>query len=182
VPLYDITKGVAPVKPQDAESYELLVKARTELGEIRFKKDCRIIDADLDRIIKEGAAKNKLVFTKAGFIVGHSSLAPHKDVQHVWDSAEIAFPCQLTLNRIDELALEHQKKFIGGLVRWRISLLKDIWLVYRQPSGEFNRFTGKEITISQYWINNDFVYTPPPKRSGFTMGDLKNRFQQESCR
>lgn len=175
MPLYDVTNGVVYVKPQDAESYELLVRARTDLGAIRFSKDCRIIDIELQKAIDIGQAKNKLVFTRAGFITGHSSTAPHKDVQHIWDSAEMVYPCQMTLNRTNQVAAETQLKFIGGLVRWRISLLDDIWLAYRRPSGKFNQHTGKEITISEYWINNDFIYIPKPKKRGFTVDELKGK-------
>lgn len=171
--LIDITHKPTKVRPQDAESYELLQKAKKQLGSIRFSKDCRIIDAELDRIVQLGQANNKLVFTKAGFIAGHSSSAPHKDVQHIWDSAEISFPSTLTLNRIDEVAAEAQLKFIGGLVRWRISLRDETWLVYRQPSGKYNRNTGKEITISEYWINDNFVFSPPKP----TIDDLARKFK-----
>jgi hypothetical protein len=178
MPLYDITTRPMLVQPPDAANYDLLQRARKDLGEIRFKKDCRIIDEALDRIIREGQAKNKLVFTKAGFLVGHSTKTPHVDVQHVWDSAELAYPCRLLLNRIDEVAGEMQLKFVGGLVRWRISMLPDTWLVYRQPTDRFNTFTGKEITVSEYWINNDFVFQTPPKRKNFSMMDLKSKFEQ----
>jgi hypothetical protein len=172
--LYDVTNKDVRVKPIDAESYELLIKAKTSLGTVRFRKDCSIIDVELARVIAEGEAKNKLVFTKAGFITGHQAIGPKKDIQHIWDSAEIAYPSKLTLNRIDALAGEMQLKFIGGLVRWRISLLNDdTWLVYRQPSGKYNQFTGKEITISMYWIDNSYV--PPAKTRGFTMSDLSNK-------
>lgn len=174
--LIDITVGASLVKPQDAESYELLVKAKKELGTLRFGKDCRTIDAELERLITVGAATNKLVFTKTGFITGHQSVAPHKDVQHIWDSAEMVFPCRMTLNRIDEAAAEAQLKMVGGLVRWRISLLDDTWLVYRRPSGKYNKFTGKEITISEYWINNNFIYTPPAKKRGFGVNDLRDKW------
>jgi hypothetical protein len=178
--LYDVTIPFRPtlVKPKDAASYDLLCKARKNIGEIRFQKDCRIIDAALEKLVVEGQAKNKLIFTKAGFLVGHQSQAPHVEVQHVWDSAEFAFPSQMTLNRTDELAAECQLKFVGGLVRWRISMLDDTWLVYRRESGKFNKFTGKEITVSEYWIDNNFVFTPPPKKRGFGMDELKGKFGQ----
>ena len=178
MPLYDVTgRPDMLVEPQDAASYELLTYAKKEIGNLRFDKDCRIIDAELKRIVSEGKAKNKLVFTKAGFITGHSSKAPHVDVQHVWDSAEMAFPTKMTLNRYNENAGENQLKFIGGLVRWRISLLDDTWLVYRQPSGTFNKFTGKEITISEYWINDDYIYEGPvKKKSGLDLSGLSEKW------
>lgn len=109
--------------------------------------------------------------------MGYDSPLPHKDVLHVWESAEIAFQSLLPNHRTDPHAEEHQLKFVGGLLRWRISLQPDIWLVYRRPSGNFNRFTGKEITVSEYWVNND--YQRPPKVKGFSVNELKNRFHSE---
>lgn len=173
--LYDVTNTSASlVSPEDAQAYELLQAARRRIDSRRFQKDCDIIDAEIDRTVALGQAKNKLVFTKAGFIVGHSSNAPHKDVQHVWDSADMIFPSAMTLNRTDQLALENQKKFIGGLVRWRISLRPETWLVYRRLSGEVHPHTGKEITVSEYWINEKFT---PMKEA--TALDLVEKFKKK---
>ena len=158
MPLYDITKKPAFVDPKDAEQYDVLVRAAKTLNVSRFMKDIRIIDQALQNSIRTAEDANRLAFTKAGFLVGHQSVTPHADVLHIWESAEIAYPSQLPNHRTNEQAWEFQLKFVGGLVRWRISVLPDMWLVYRRESGKYNKTTGKEIRISEYWINNDFVF------------------------
>lgn len=173
--LIDVTNTDTLIRPQDAESFELIQSAKKQLGNVRFSKCCKIIDKELDRLTELGESKNKLVFTKAGFMVGRSPSAPEDDVTYIWDSAEIAYPALISENHYDEIAIETQLKFVGGFVRWRISLRDETWLVYRQPSGKYNKHTGREITVSEYWVNDDFVFSPTPKRKN-TIQDLARKF------
>ena len=168
MPLFDVTNKDSLVKPKNAENYDVLQEAKRAAGTIRFNKDCRIIDEALDELILDAALGDKLVFTKAGFLVGHKSCVPHVDVNHVWFTAEMAYPTNLLKSgRALDQANELQLKFVGGLVRWRISLQDDIWLVYREPSGTYNKYTGNEITISKYWIDNDYVFPVEKKEPKF---------------
>lgn len=176
MPLYDVTNKEVLVKPCDAENYDVLQKAVRELDSRRFMKDVRIIDTAIQAAIDEATAKNRLVFTKAGILVGHHSLTPHAEVNHIWESAEIAYPSLLPNGRNDALAGEYQLKFVGGLVRWRISVLADIWLVYRRESGKYNQFTGKEIRVSEYWVNND--YECRSRFKSHNLMDLVHKFNQ----
>jgi len=175
MPLYDVTHKDVLVKPSDASNYDLLVKAREMIGTLRFNKDIQIFDSAIDKVVSQATDKNKLIFTKAGFIVGHqSTVLVVKDQRHVWDSADLAFPCHLDGNRIDEHAAETQLKFVGGMMRWRISLRDETWLVYRRPSGTYNKLTGKEITVSEYWVCEN--YERPAKKCGFSTHELTKRF------
>jgi len=178
MPLYDVTTRDYLVDPEDAENYDVLQHAMSVINTQRFAKDVRIIDQALQASVKAANKNNKLVFTKAGILVGHASVTPHADVNHVWESAEIAYPTLLPgmKSKDREHAGEMQLKFIGGMTRWRISVRPETWLAYRRDSGKFNQFTGKEIKVSEYWVNEDYVFTPAPKRSGFTTDDLKAKF------
>lgn len=156
--LHDITYGrPRKVNPKDAENYDVLQKAKREVGSLRFAKDARIADSAIDDVIAEAKAGNKLVFVKAGIVFGHSStICNVKDYNHIWDTAEISYPTVGLTGRQLDLVSEYQLRFVGGLLRWRISLQPDTWLVYRRDSGTYNKYTGEEIKISEYWINNDF--------------------------
>jgi hypothetical protein len=173
--LFDVTHKDYWVNPKDAESYDILQKAKTEVGARRFGKDCDILDVALDDLVSNGTMAGKLIFTKAGFLVGHKSAVPHVDVNHIWDTAEMTFSTHMLTGRNLDQANELQLKFVGGLVRWRISLRTEkYWLVYRRDSGTFNKYTGKEITISEYWISPG--YQPPMEHIRYTIKDLKKHF------
>ena len=152
--LNDITNG-APrlVKPKDAEAYEVLQKVKKEVGAIRFAKDMSIADEAIDKIVDDALAGNKFVFTKAGIIFGtRSAICTVKDYTHIWDTAELAFPTVGTSGRVLDQINEHQLKFVGGILRWRVSVRPEDWYVYRRDSGTYNKYTGEEIKISEYWI------------------------------
>jgi hypothetical protein len=193
MPLYDVTGKEVLVRPGDAESYDRLQKARRELGAIRLRKDCGVIDTGLNELVAAADKDNKLAFTKAGFLVGHQSKLPHADVQHVWTSAEMLYPSlilQKVSQRMYDEAVEGQLKFVGGLMRWRVSLRDEIWLVYRRPSGTFHKYARDwrgnpvEITISEYWVNENYVSpnVKPSKKilaSAADLAALKNKYKPE---
>jgi hypothetical protein len=126
-----------------------------------YDKMCRTIDTELDNL--QPTAKSKLVWTKAGALIGHNSVAPHRDLNHIWDNAVPAFGEGKTL-----------LKFIGTLVMWRISLRAESWLVYREDSGKVDEDTGKRIQICTYWIDNNYVN--PNKKP--TAADLLAKFNK----
>jgi len=200
MPLYDVTHKDVLVKPKDAENYDVLQGALKALNAKRFAKDVRIIDEALQQAVDRATSKDKLVFTKTGILVGHHSVAPTTHTTHIWDSAAIAYPMKpvtsqviKTVNKINpqlaaamahpnhaDLAGELQLKFVGGLVRWRISLREEMWLVYRRESDRENRFTGKVIRVSEYWVNNDYV--PPMTHIKHTVSDLMKKFNRPDIR
>lgn len=157
--LIDITNKITPVRSEDAERYELLQSSKKQLGSNRFSKCCRIIDYELDKLYRLGQTKRKMVFTKHGFTSENYINEPSEDIPYIWECAELVYPS----HNNDEIAADVQRKFVGGLVRWRISLRKETWLVYRQPSGKYRKHNGKEILVSKYWVDNNFTYTSPKR-------------------
>jgi hypothetical protein len=174
MPLYDVTNKDMWVNPRDASNYDVLQKALRELGGISFNKDCEIVRSALDDLVATGLANNKFIFTKAGFLVGHQSILPHVSVNHIWEDAEIVFSTHLLKGRALDQAGELQLKFVGGLVRMCIAERNETWLVYRRPSGMYNKYTGKEITISEYWVNDNYVFEGKQKH---TVSDLAQKFK-----
>lgn len=177
MPLYDVTGSIDKlVDPVDAENYEVLQTAASILDARRLMKDIRILDTAIQLAITTATANNKLVFTKAGILVGHSSVTPTKDTNHIWESAELAYSYTGRKKNDAALATELQLKWVGGMVRWRISMLPQTWLVYRRDSGNVNEFTGKDIKVSEYWINDSYVPKMPPKKRGHTISDLVSKW------
>jgi hypothetical protein len=127
-----------------------------------YAKMCRTIDTELDN--QQPTAKSKLVWTKAGALIGHSSVAPYCDQTHLWDSASPLFGDGKTL-----------LKFIGTLVMWRIALRKETWLVYREETDKVDEDTGRKIKICTYWIDNKYVN--PNKKP--TAADLLTKFNKK---
>lgn len=177
--LYDVTgQKDYWVDPKDAQGYDVVTGAKRVVGSRRFDKDCDIVDVALEELVSNGVAANRLIFTKAGILVGHKSVLPHVDVNHVWITAELAYPTHLLTGRAYDQAVELQLKFVGGLLRWRISIRGEkYWLVYRRPTGTYNKYTGKEITVSEYWIYPG--YQPPMQHIKHTINDLMQRFSRD---
>ena len=91
MPLYDITNHrPILVKPTDAEFYDVIQAAKKRLHPQRFEKDVRTFDDAIQEVLTKATSTNKLAFTKAGFVVGYSRCTD-ADVNHFWESAEIAF-------------------------------------------------------------------------------------------
>jgi len=127
-----------------------------------YDKMCRTIDTELEN--QQPTSKSKLVWTKAGALIGHSSVAPHRDLTHLWDNAIPLFGEGKTL-----------LKFIGTLVMWRIALRAETWLVYREETDKVDEDTGRKIKICTYWIDNKYVN--PNKKP--TAADLLTKFNKK---
>jgi hypothetical protein len=148
MPLYDVTKKPDKlIKPDDGESYEYIQKAKKSLNPKSFKKMTQTIDVALEHL--RPSKESGLVWTKCGALFGYNSNEPLRDINHLWQNAEKVI-------NDGEMVL----KLVGGLLRWRISLIEsDIWLMYRQDTDKINPKSGKEIKVSTYWIDNN--YNPP---------------------
>lgn len=143
MPLYDITNKPVKVEPADAENYIALVKLRSSLHTNTFERLVKTVDEAIESC--QPSQSSSLVWTRSAALFGHGSQQPHKWVKHLWDNVEsVVGPGKLTL------------KAVGGLLRWRISLRKDTWLVFRRDSDTIDPETDRLVTISEYWINNSF--------------------------
>lgn len=159
MPLYDVTTGHSVVPPRKAEQYVALVKLRQELPESTFNRLVRTVDEAIASC--KPSANSKLVWTRSAALFGHGSTQPLKHVEHLWANVEkVVGPGKLTL------------KAVGGLLRWRISLRSDTWLGYRRDSDQLDPSTGKLITISEYWINNDYIPPGHAKPTASQINDL----------
>ena len=121
MPLYDVTNKPTTVKPKDAESFEVLLKLKKKLPQVTFDKLVRTVDQAIDSV--KPSETSRLVWTRSSALFGHGSSQPHKSIEHLWGSVETIFG---------------QDKYsliaVGGLLRWRISIRKENWLVYRRDS------------------------------------------------
>src|SRR5271157_4966044 len=96
------------------EKHRCIVCLKRRVTKIAFNKICRIIDEVLDQIVNENLGK--LVYTRTGFLLGHSSIAPHADVNYIWEK----IPYVLINKTTDDLWHPGESKLvlqsIGSLV------------------------------------------------------------------
>ena len=163
-PLTDVTYTPREtfVKPSDIENYDVIQKAMGSLNARSFAKCERILDKGIQEAVNLATDKDRLIFTKLGMIVGDTCLTPHAHREYLWSCALKVFPGD------DELANELRLKFLGGLMRWRVSLRGEQWLVYRRKTGNFNHHTGKEIRVSEYWVRKEAHYSVQDLASKYT--------------
>lgn len=142
MPLYDSMSG-KHIPPEKTESYEIVEALRRSLPKRTFNRvTATVRDAVLTQ---KPSQKSALVWVNTASLFGHGSMQPAKHIDHLWDKlTQIVGP---ELNRLA----------VGSLLRWQISLIEeDTWLVYTVRTGEKDPSTGKEITRSEYWINNAY--------------------------
>lgn len=168
MPLYDVTNPrEVLVHPSDAESYEVLQAVKRKTHTATFDKITRTVDQAIDSV--KPTNKSKLIWTRSAALFGHGSMQPKANVDHVWDNVIAAVGD-------DKQCL----RAVGGLLRWRISLRQETWLVYRRkdPNGRLDPDTGKVISISEYWIDNNYKQMRQAKKAmdlgtDYTNGPLR---------
>lgn len=162
--LYDITNGGPnKVDPAKAEAFKYIQKIIQQLHARTFQRVIQTIDDELDGL--KPSESSKLVWTKTGALIGHGSTGPKKHIDHVWENVSSAFGGNGRSTLIG----------VGSLVRWRISLRPETWLVYRRESDIFDEISQKLVTISEYWINEDFI-PPDAPASKANLSDLQKKF------
>lgn len=182
MPLYDVTNAnEVLVRPSDAESYEVLQAVKRKTLKVTFDKITRTVDQAVDSV--KPTNKSKLIWTRSAALFGHGSMQPKANVDHVWDNVIAAVGD-------DKQCL----RAVGGLLRWRISLRDETWLVYRRKdvNGRLDPDTGKVISISEYWIDENYKqarqikkamdlgtdYSAGPLRASMAdLGKLRDRFK-----
>lgn len=148
MPLFDVTNSkVSRVNPKDAANYDVIQAVKRKVRVITWEKIIRTVDGGIDWSIDSG--EGRLVWSKSASLFGNTSPLPKRDVDHLWEWV------------IDSVGSDKEcLQAVGGLLRWRTSLRDETWLVFRKDSGEIDPVTGKNITISEYWINEDFKGCP----------------------
>jgi hypothetical protein len=147
--LTDVTNKPSKVKPSDAESYDVIQAVKRKIPSQSWDRIVETVDEAIESSIQDSG---KLTWTKTGVLFGHGSLQPKRHVDHLWDNVIKAVGD-------DKNCL----MAVGGLLRWRISVRKETWLVYRRETGDVDPISGKNITVSEYWINQSYV--PPVQAS-----------------
>lgn len=166
--LFDIDMGCKKVIPRNAESYELIQLAKSRLQQKTIDKMIRTIDLALDNCVP--SESSKLTWTSCAALIGYSSKEPTASTDHLWRFAAESF-------------MSHTKTtnmFVGGLVRWRISLREETWLCARDERNELDIDTGKPIKIATYWINDKFKAPESVAVEKFTMADLASKFNKRA--
>jgi hypothetical protein len=139
--------------PGSRQKHESVTNLKRLLPERSFNKILRIIDQVVDEVVTRNLGK--LVYTRTGFLLGHSSAAPHVDIEYIWKKIPETLIRKSTSDVWTPLESKHVLKTIGALVMWRIALRDEPWLVSFLDSGKFDVVTGNEIRIAQYWTNGD---------------------------
>jgi hypothetical protein len=161
--LYDVTNRDTWVDPEEAEAFDTIVALKRDLPANTFDRLVKTVDEMIESV--DPTDTSKLVWTKAGALFGHGSEGPKKWIEHLWEKViDVVGPDRLCLIAV------------GSLLRWRISLRSETWLVYRRESGSKDPMTGKPVLISEYWINEDYVFKGKKKKKGLDVSGLEEKF------
>jgi hypothetical protein len=111
------------------------------------------------------SATSKLIWTRFAAFAGEGSTMPHADLQWAWDLGTKLW------------GEDHAQIGLGGALRWRISVRPETWLMYVDRTGEIDPVSQKEITISSYWIDDNYTHPKHPdvrKRPKLDISKLKS--------
>lgn len=139
MPVYDYASG-RKHEPIDCEKFEYLDAIKRKMNPRTFKKMIDTVDTALNNL--KPSDTSGLVWTKCAALVGYSSQEPTASTNHLWKKAwEHANEDKRTCNM-----------FVGGLIRWRISLRSEHWISFPQITDKIDPHTGKYIKSATYWI------------------------------
>ncbi|MBD3404686.1 MAG: hypothetical protein GF411_00965 [Candidatus Lokiarchaeota archaeon] len=147
MPLLDVTYGdPCLVEPDYVENLKLIQALKIKMNGRRFNRIIKTIDEAVDSIVKHPNGKittDGLSWAKTGSLFGHQSMQPKKRVDHLWSSV-----ARIT-GYTKELLMA-----VGSLLRWRIALRDEMWLLYRRDTDLTDPDTNKVVTVSEYWITD----------------------------
>ena len=163
--LIDITHNQdKQINPKKEEHRDLIQHIKNKLPTNTFTRMIKTIDEAIEHIIQ---VEGKLTWTKAGALFGFKSKEPLVHINHLWENI-------IKIVGDDKECLYA----VGALLKWRISLRTEDWVVYKQDQGSIDPVTGKEIAVAEYWI--------PTKKGlqkatgyGYTIQDLANKFNNK---
>ena len=150
--------------------------ARDSLNPRTFDKVCRTIDEAIEDTVNKKSAR--LVWLNTGSLVGDQAGMPHASHQHLWDAVFELFP-----DETDPVALKNRRITVGGLIKWRVALRPEDWLVHYRETTKKDIVSGDTIYASEYWIKAEGVVVTstrptPPKPNRTTLDDLLNKFSK----
>jgi hypothetical protein len=166
MPLFDLSRRHLSETSRDKHMF--LASLRRNINNLRtMTKLERIVNFPINYAVKNSLRK-KLVFTKAGFLIGHQSIAPHKDVNYFWEKISMATISKSSSVFWDKMEERQVLRTVGAFVIWVMSKRPEDWTVDFQDNGKYDFVTGKEIKVATYWI------VPPPKLA--TVLDLQSKY------
>lgn len=157
MPLYDVThKKAVWVDPDEAEEFKHIQALVRKLPKVTFDRIVKSVDEAIASV--KPSETSKLVWTCMAALFGRQNMQPSKRIDHIWENVIKAVgadkECQIA---------------IGSLLWWRVSLREEIYLVFRRELGSIDPLTGKEITRSEYWIKEDYVFEGSTRRPAKTV-------------
>jgi hypothetical protein len=162
-------------RASELERGKHIAKLRNSLHPRTFDKICRTIDDAIEDIVATKSAK--LIWLNTGSLVGNRASLPHGSHQHLWEAIYKLFP-----DNTDPVAVKHQLITVGALIKWRVTLRPEDWLVHYRETNKTDPVTGEYISASEYWIKlaGITVASTPAKRSslGATVEDLRKKFNE----
>jgi hypothetical protein len=148
------------VDPEKAHDSEFIQALERVLKPNVFARIVKTIDEALDNL--KPSAKSKLVFTRMAALFGHNNIQPKRWEAHLWDNVVHVVgdgkECLLA---------------IGSMLRWRVSVRPETWLVYKQVTEDEDPETGKKISVSHYWIDEEFIPNIVKKKERSLELDIK---------
>jgi hypothetical protein len=142
MPLHDVTHGNEYlVAPGTMDANPFIEALRRKLPPASFQRLLKTVDEAIENSIQ---GHGQLTWTKAGALFGHHSMEPKHRVDHLWE-------------KVIAIVGEGKEclKTVGALLRWRMSIREEDWLVYRRETEGEDEDTGEVIRISEYWIRTD---------------------------
>ena len=145
MPLYDVSYADYEVVPTDLEGTELFVSLRDRMHPVTWDRVVKTVEEAVANAAKD---RSKLVWTKAGALFGYGSPEPAKYVNHMWDNI-------IAIMGDGKLCLMS----VGTLLRWVIAKRDETWLAFSSETEDLDEDTGKQIRISQYWIDDKYKFS-----------------------
>lgn len=134
----------------------------------------------IDEAIEDTVNKKsgRLVWLNTGSLVGDQAGMPHASHQHLWEAVFELFP-----DETDPVALKNRRITVGGLIKWRVALRPEDWLVHYRETTKKDIVSGDTIYASEYWIKSEGVVVTstrptPSKPNRTTLDDLLNKFSK----
>lgn len=174
--LQEATSGKRLNAKKLAES-DHVKEARARLPPRTFEKICNTLDEAIEELVNKKSAR--FVWMNTGSLVGDRADMSHASHHHLWEAVFKLFP-----QETDPVAIKHRRITVGALIKWRVALRPEDWLVYPRETAKTDIVSGDTIYANEYWIKPDeVVVTAPPKpskskSSRTTVDDLKSRFNK----
>lgn len=161
------------LSPSKIEAGDHVRFSRHTLDPRTFDKICRTIDDAIESEVNKKSPK--LVWLNTGSLVGARATVPHGAHEHLWEAAYKMFP-----GDSDPVAVKARRITVGSLIKWRIALRPERWLVHYRETDKTDIVSGELIHASEYWIepHGATFPDPPSKRSSMkaTIDDLLKKF------